>query len=117
MKYNLTDLQQYDTSTLQDELTTAGITSSINGHGAKSFNVTTDDEAGADVVVQLHLNKSEAQHDLDMDDLDKENYLEATLNSPRDILKALVLCINDGSIVPGANVSNAALKAAIKAKL
>ncbi len=33
------------------------------------------------------------------------------------LLKALVLCINDGSIVPGARVSNTALKAAIKEKL
>ena len=35
----------------------------------------------------------------------------------QQLLKALVLCLNDGSIVPGANVSNAALKAAIKAKM
>ena len=33
------------------------------------------------------------------------------------VLKAFALCINDGSIVPGANVSNAALKAAVKAKM
>lgn len=33
------------------------------------------------------------------------------------LLKALVLCINDGSITPGANASGAALKAAIKAKM
>lgn len=33
------------------------------------------------------------------------------------LLKALVLSINDGSIVPGANVSNARLKSAIKAKM
>lgn len=33
------------------------------------------------------------------------------------VLKALVLCLNDGSIVPGANVSNAALKTSIKAKM
>ena len=33
------------------------------------------------------------------------------------VLKALVLCLNDGSIVPGANVTDAALKTAIKAKL
>lgn len=33
------------------------------------------------------------------------------------LLKALVLCINDGTIVPGANVSGAALKAAIKDKM
>ena len=33
------------------------------------------------------------------------------------VFKAFALCINDGSIVPGANVSNAALKAAVKAKM
>tara|TARA_Y100000296_G_scaffold83259_1_gene113744 strand:+ start:82 stop:438 length:357 start_codon:yes stop_codon:yes gene_type:complete len=33
------------------------------------------------------------------------------------VLKALVLALNDGSIVPGANATNAALKAAIKAKM
>jgi len=33
------------------------------------------------------------------------------------VLKAFALCINDGSIVPGANVSGAALKAAVKAKM
>ena len=35
----------------------------------------------------------------------------------QQVLKALVLCINDGSIVPGADVSNTALKTAIKAKM
>ena len=33
------------------------------------------------------------------------------------LLKAFVLCINDGSIIPNTNVSGAALKAAIKAKM
>jgi hypothetical protein len=33
------------------------------------------------------------------------------------VLKALVLCLNDGSIVPGASVGGAMLKAAIKAKM
>jgi hypothetical protein len=33
------------------------------------------------------------------------------------VVKALVLCINDGSIVPGANATPAALKAAIVAKM
>jgi hypothetical protein len=32
-------------------------------------------------------------------------------------LKAFIKCVDDGSIVPGANVGNAALKAAIKAKM
>lgn len=32
-------------------------------------------------------------------------------------LKAFIFCINDGSIVPGANVTAAQLKAAIKAKM
>lgn len=33
------------------------------------------------------------------------------------LLKALILCLNDGSIVPGANVSGASLRNAIKAKM
>ncbi len=33
------------------------------------------------------------------------------------VLKAFARCINDGSIVPGANVFNAALKVAVKAKM
>ncbi len=33
------------------------------------------------------------------------------------VFKAFALAINDGSIVPGANVSGAALKAAVKAKM
>ena len=33
------------------------------------------------------------------------------------VLKAFVLCINDGSIIPGANMSNAALKTAIRDKM
>ena len=32
-------------------------------------------------------------------------------------LKAYILCINDGSIIPGGNLSPKQLKAAIKAKL
>lgn len=41
---------------------------------------------------------------------------DRTLQS-QQLLRALVLCLNDGSIVPGANVSNSDLKAAIKAKM
>lgn len=33
------------------------------------------------------------------------------------VLKALALCLNDGTIIPGANVSGATLKTAIKAKM
>jgi len=33
------------------------------------------------------------------------------------VLKAFALCINDGSIVPGANISAADLKAAVKANM
>ncbi len=33
------------------------------------------------------------------------------------VLKAFVLCINDGTIIPGANVSGAELKIAIKSKM
>ena len=33
------------------------------------------------------------------------------------VLKGYVLAINDGSIVPGSNMTNAALKAAVKAKM
>lgn len=35
----------------------------------------------------------------------------------QSLLKAFVMCINDGSIVPGANVNGAQLKAAIKDKM
>ncbi len=35
----------------------------------------------------------------------------------QQVLKALALCLNDGSIVPGAYVTGAALKTAIKAKM
>ena len=41
---------------------------------------------------------------------------DQTIQNQR-LLKALVLCLNDGSIVPGANVSGADLKTAIKAKM
>ena len=44
-----------------------------------------------------------------------EIYTEA-IRSQR-FLKALVLCLNDGSIVPGANVPPGQLRSAIKAKL
>lgn len=44
-----------------------------------------------------------------------EIYDQAIKNSK--VLKALILSINDGSIVPGANVSGAVLKTAIKAKM
>lgn len=33
------------------------------------------------------------------------------------VLKALALCLNDGTIIPGANVSGAILKAAIKVRM
>ena len=33
------------------------------------------------------------------------------------VFKAFALCINDGTIVPGSNISNAALKTAVKAKM
>ena len=33
------------------------------------------------------------------------------------VLKAVVLSINDGTLVPGANVSNAVLKATVKANM
>ena len=33
------------------------------------------------------------------------------------VLKAVVLSINDGTLVPGANVSNAALKTTVKANM
>ena len=35
----------------------------------------------------------------------------------RKVFKAYVLAINDGSIVPGSNMTNAALKTAVKAKM
>jgi hypothetical protein len=45
----------------------------------------------------------------------EEVYNQAMQNSK--VLKALALALNDGSIVPGSNMTNAALKAAIKAKM
>lgn len=45
-----------------------------------------------------------------------DDIYDQTLKNSR-VLKAFILCINDGSIVPGANVSVANLKAAIRAKM
>jgi len=95
MKYTLTT-ERYDTPTLQAELVVAGITATINGHGEKSFDVITDNESGADVIVQLHINKGDAQHDLDIDELDKNSRVAAELNTgSRGIAKAVALVILD----------------------
>lgn len=40
-----------------------------------------------------------------------------TVIQNKKVFKAYVLSINDGSIVPGSNMTNAALKAAVKAKM
>lgn len=48
-------------------------------------------------------------------DTEKNNVVDFTNIDP--FLKAYVLAVNDGSIVPGGNMTNAALKAAVKAKL
>ena len=50
-------------------------------------------------------------------ELDAEKDEIAGQITERGLLRAYVLAINDGSIVPGSNMSGAALKAAIKAKL
>ncbi len=44
-----------------------------------------------------------------------EIYARSLRNSK--VLKAVILSLNDGTLIPGANVSNAELKAIIKAKL
>jgi len=48
-------------------------------------------------------------------DAEKDELAQIILNEPG--LKAYALCINDGTIVPGANMTAAQLKAAVKAKL
>ena len=42
---------------------------------------------------------------------------ESDITKVDPILKAYILCINDGSIIPGGNLTPKQLKAAIKAKL
>lgn len=50
-------------------------------------------------------------------ELDDEKDAEATGLLNNRALKAYILCVNDGSIVPGSNMTAAQLKAAIKAKM
>ena len=50
----------------------------------------------------------------ELDD-EKDALANVIMNEPG--LVAVVKCLNDGSIVPGANVPMAALKAAVRAKL
>ena len=50
-------------------------------------------------------------------ELNAEKDAIASQITERGLLRAYVLAINDGSIVPGSNMSGAALKSAIKAKL
>ena len=50
-------------------------------------------------------------------ELDDEKDEEVSGILANRALKAYILCINDGSIVPGSNMTGAQLKAAIKAKL
>ena len=50
-------------------------------------------------------------------ELDAEKDAIASQITERGLLRAYVLAINDGSIVPGSNMTGAALKSAIKAKL
>ena len=45
-----------------------------------------------------------------------EEIYDQTMQNSK-VIKGLVLALNDGSIVPGTNMTNAALKAAIKAKM
>lgn len=129
MRYNLTDIQRYDTSTLQSELDIAAISASINGHGATSFDVITDNEAGADVVVQLHINKGDAQHDIDIDAAEVESILKTSIDVNRNLIKALALYYRDeinilrneiellkgDSSLP--NITGAQVRAGVKSKL
>ncbi len=48
-------------------------------------------------------------------EIEKDRAVDFSTVDP--FLKAVVLCINDGTIIPGANVAPAALKAAVRAKL
>lgn len=122
MKYNLTGLQRYDTQTLQRELNAAAVVASINGHGDKSLDVVTGDEAAADVVVQAHLSKSGAQHDSDIDDANKDGHIEIGLENGRTILKAISLTFLDEINVLRADAglparTSSQFKSAVKAKL
>jgi len=60
-----------------------------------------------------------AEHDAARPGEEKDEEIAAMLadKGAFRVLKAVVLALNDGSLAPGANVSNAALKAAIKAKM
>ena len=50
-------------------------------------------------------------------DIDAELNAKVDFANVDQFLKAYVLAVNDGSIVPGSNMTGAALKAAIKAKM
>ena len=52
-------------------------------------------------------------------EIDAENdaVFDNMINQNKSIIKAFILCINDGSIVPSGNATPAELKAAIKSKL
>lgn len=66
----------------------------------------------ADEVIGTYTVRDKTAQELD----DEKDALAAIiLNEPG--LKAYALCINDGSIVPGGNMSLVELKAAVKAKL
>lgn len=56
------------------------------------------------------------QTELDAD-IDSELDAKVDFANVDPFLKAFVLAVNDGSIVPGSNISGAAIKAAIKDKL
>ena len=117
MRYNLTDLQRYDAGTLQAELIAADITAEIAGHGKTSFNVTADDEAGADIVIQAHLAKSDDQHNLDIEDAEKDAMINQAIGQNRNIIKAIVKAINKGTLVTGADATIAELRTIIKEEM
>ena len=50
-------------------------------------------------------------------EIDAEKSIKADITKISPFLKAYILCINDGSIIPGGNLTPKQLKAAIKAKL
>jgi len=108
--------QQYHTPLLLSELTTAALTCVINGHGPSSFTITSDDlKTSIDTVVNTHINRSTAAHDAAV--LDYTNDQIVDFGNVDKFLTAYSLCLNDGTIVPGAAHTNAYLKAAVKAKL
>lgn len=60
--------------------------------------------------------KTQAEIDAEIE-AEKDALVNGMISQNRSIIKAFILCINDGSIVPSSNAALSELKAAIKAKL